>query len=167
MGRKPGFSQLDQQQGEVSCGGREGRRERGRRGGVRGGGVEAAWVTWAFVGRWWEAPPWPLALNAKQQRHCLTSAAADACAGCFSGNWGKKQTAPPVLIHASPPASLDPCAPQDSTNTHANIRHTPGALRECPDLGGLQRGQMIGDTQQGSAVIQTWKSNVLRSNRGS
>lgn len=50
-----------------------------------------------LCGRWWEAPPWPLALNAKQQCHCLASAAADACAWCFSGNQEQKLIALPTL----------------------------------------------------------------------
>lgn len=125
-------------------------------------------MTWAFVGRWWEAPPWPLVLNAKQRCHCLASAAADACAGCFSGNQEQKQTAPPppALHTYAPlqPASLNPPVQlRTRTNTHSNIlpsgnSHTSGdqARRDITcshtaDLRGLERvrGQTSGDTQEG------------------
>lgn len=81
-------------------------------------------MTWAFVGRRWEAPPWPLALNAKQHCHCLTSAAADACAACFSGNQEQKQTAPPPhpskkkkATHTPHPAPLPP----GTAHIHASL----------------------------------------------
>lgn len=99
MGEKPlVFSAGPAAEGEVRLWG-DGRK-RGR--------AKAGWVTWAFVGRWWEAPPWPLALNAKQRCHCLASAAAaDACAGGFSGNQEQKQTPspphlPPGFAHTRP-----------------------------------------------------------------
>lgn len=49
-------------------------------------GAKAVWLTWAFVGRWWEAPPWPPSQNAKQRCYCVSSTATDACAARFSGN---------------------------------------------------------------------------------
>lgn len=128
--------------------------------GRKWGRAEAGWVTWAFVGRWWEAPPWPLARNAKQHCHCLTSGAADACAACFSGNQEQKQS-PPSLhppthppstahIHASPTCFSEP----HSISGLRTLRTTGAAARRSatfshtPDLRGLQRarGQTSGDT---------------------
>lgn len=92
-------------------------------GGRKWGRAEAGWVTWAFVGRWWEAPPWLLTQNAKQCCHCLTSVAADACASCFSGNQKQKKTPPPSpVLHTYMPhhVSLNHFAWQDSTMDHNN-----------------------------------------------
>lgn len=120
-------------------------------------------MTWAFVGRWWEAPPWPLALNAKQHSHCLTSAAADACAGCFSGNQEQKQTAPPALHTYRFTTSLllwTPVhlrTPQTHQHPPSGNSHTSGAqarwsitCSHTPDLRGLERvrGQTSGNTQR-------------------
>lgn len=154
MGRIPQFSQLGQQWGEVSCGGMEGNK----------GGAKAGWVTWAFVGRWWEAPPWPLALNAKQHCHCLTSAAADACAGCFSGNQEQKQ--PPPALHTYKP--FPPCfsgplcisgllihtrqhPPSGNSYTLGAQARQSVTCSHSPDLWCLERvrSQTSGDTQRG------------------
>lgn len=51
--------------------------------GRKWGRAETGWLTWAFVGRWWEAPPWPPSQNAKQHCYCVMSAAR------FSGNQKK------------------------------------------------------------------------------
>lgn len=134
--------------------------------GRKWGRAEAGWVTWAFVGRWWEAPPWPLAWNAKQRCHCLTSVAADACAACFSGNQEQTQTAPPALHTYTPHhhVSLNPCASQDSTKARANIlqekipiqqEQWPDGERNILPHSWPQRsrervlGQTSGDTQGG------------------
>lgn len=131
-GRSPQFSQLGQQyRGEVRLWG-DGR---------KWGRAQAGWVTWAFVGRWWEAPPWPLALNAKQRCHCLASAAAaDACAGCFSGNQEQKQTTPPLLSSSSSQAYTHAPHHPDSrsactSKTHTNILHVgiPMQQKRRPD----------------------------------
>lgn len=95
--------------------------------GRKWGRAEAGWVTWAFVGRWWEAPPWPLARNAKQHCHCLMSGAADACAACFSGNQEQKQSPPPP----SPPPTPEHCTHTRLANMflwtpqHLRTPHTP------------------------------------------
>lgn len=62
----------------------------GRNGGREGGRAEGGWLTWAFVGRWWEAPPWPPSQNAKQRCYCAMSAAR------FSGN--QKQTTKKIIL---------------------------------------------------------------------
>lgn len=91
-------------------------------------------MTWAFVGRWWEAPPWPLALNAKQRCHCLTSAAADACAGCFSGNQEQKQTAPlpQHCTHTCKHRGSEKQGGEDLTKAHANILQVGIPIQQQP-----------------------------------
>lgn len=44
------------------------------------------WLTWAFVGRRWEALPQPHVLNAKQHCYCVRRAAAAAWTSRLSGN---------------------------------------------------------------------------------
>lgn len=44
------------------------------------------WLTWAFVGRRWEALPRPHILNAKQHCYCVRRAAAAAWTSRRSGN---------------------------------------------------------------------------------
>lgn len=116
-------------------------------------------MTWAFVGRWWEAPPWPLARNAKQHCHCLMSGAADACAACFSGNQEQKQSPPPhpphpppstAHIHASPTCFSEPHSTSGlhTLRTTGAVARRSAAFSRTPDLRGLQRarGQTSGDT---------------------
>lgn len=97
--------------------------------GRKRGRAEAGWVTWAFVGRWWEAPPWPIALNAKQRCHCLTSAATDTCAACFSGNQKQNNRPPPSTahIHASPP-----CFSSTAAHIRTPQKLTPAYYRRIP-----------------------------------
>lgn len=125
-----------------------------------GGGVsEPKRVTWAFVGRWWQAPPWPLPLNAKQQSFCLASAAVDACAEGFSDNQEPTQSVH-TYTHTphNPPRRSKPQCIQD-LHIHSPSRnsYTAGALSSRsvthPHTSALRgqeraRGQLSSNTQR-------------------
>lgn len=134
--------------------------------GKKEGRAKAGWVTWAFVGRWWEAPPWPLALNVKQHCHCLASAAADACAAVSlaTRNRNKLPPHPPPTTAPSlcPPLfamhtymPLNACASQDYPITHTHQQHPPSG-----------DSQTLGKARQGiTCTLHSWPLRSKESER--
>lgn len=86
-------------------------------------------MTWAFVGRWWEAPPWPLARNAKQRCHCLSERSGGRMRRCVSPATRSSL----LLLLLLPPFLPHPIHTytQRYERTHTHTHGFPMFLRTC------------------------------------